>query len=87
MRLIEDPIFSPAVVLADADIGLSARRLAWGKFTNCAQTCVAPDYILVTPDVKDNLVAELITNLHEFYGLDVQRSPDYSRIINTRHFE
>ncbi|KAI6237648.1 Aldehyde dehydrogenase [Aphelenchoides besseyi] len=77
----------PAIVLPDADIGITARRIAWGKWTNNGQTCIAPDYVLITESVRDRLVAELRNALTEFYGSDCQASKDYSRIINERHFD
>jgi aldehyde dehydrogenase (NAD+) len=78
---------SPAIVLADADIKTIAKRLTWGKFMNAGQTCVAPDYLLVHPSVKDELVQEIQSNLKEFYGEDPQKSQDYCRIINEKNFD
>lgn len=79
--------FSPAVILPDADIPITARRLVWGKFMNNGQTCLSPDYILCTADIKEQLVHEIQSAIHDFYGQDCQLSKDYSRIINERHFE
>ncbi|VDN04993.1 unnamed protein product [Thelazia callipaeda] len=78
---------SPAIVEMDADLEISARRIAWGKWTNCGQTCIAPDYIIVKEALKPQLVNELILRLKEFYGSCVERSADYSRIINEMHFD
>jgi len=78
---------SPALVLADADIEVAARRIAWGKFMNAGQTCVAPDYILVQPSVKQQLVSEIKKCLHQFYGAAPQRSLDYCRIINQKNYD
>jgi aldehyde dehydrogenase (NAD+) len=78
---------SPALVLDDADIKVSAKRIAWGKFMNAGQTCVAPDYILVHPSVKAELVAEITHAIHEFYGDDIPANKDYCRIINDRNFD
>jgi acyl-CoA reductase-like NAD-dependent aldehyde dehydrogenase len=71
----------------DADIEITARRIAWGKWMNCGQTCLAPDYVMTTVDLKPKLVAALKQTLFEFYGAEPKTSSDYSRIINERHFE
>ena len=76
---------SPAIVTASADIEVSARRIAWGKFVNAGQTCVAPDYVLVDERVADELTAALRGAIHGFYGDDPSTSPDYGRIVNQRH--
>ncbi len=78
---------SPAIVDADADIDISARRVAWGKFLNAGQTCVAPDYVLVHERVERTFVDALARTLRSFYGDDPKRSRDYARIVNDRHFE
>ena len=70
-----------------ADINVAARRIAWGKFTNAGQTCVAPDYVLATPDVAEALAERIAVAITEFYGEDPKASPDFGRIINDRHFE
>ena len=77
----------PVIVCADAAIELAAKRIAWGKFLNAGQTCVAPDFVLVQRGVHQGLVAALIKVLREFYGADASQSPDYGRIVNARHFE
>ncbi|MBC7387445.1 MAG: aldehyde dehydrogenase family protein [Cryobacterium sp.] len=78
---------SPALVLADADIKVTAKRLVWGKFMNAGQTCVAPDYLLVQPSVKKELLSEMIACIQEFYGEQIQENKDYCRIINERNFD
>jgi aldehyde dehydrogenase (NAD+) len=78
---------SPAIVAADADVRVAARRIAWGKFVNAGQTCVAPDYVLVDEAVEDELVAGLVTAIGDFYGEDPARSPDFARIVSDRHVE
>lgn len=78
---------SPAIVAADADIEVAARRIAWGKFVNSGQTCIAPDYVLVARPVRDQLVAAIERSVTEFYGKDPHTSSDYGRIISTDHFE
>ena len=77
----------PAIVCADAAVELAARRIAWGKFLNAGQTCVAPDFVLVQRDVRAAFVAALGKSLREFYGEDARTSAEYGRIVNTRHFE
>jgi aldehyde dehydrogenase (NAD+) len=78
---------SPCIVTADADLDLAARRIAWGKFYNAGQTCVAPDYILADRSVKAALVERLTHYIRQFYGADPAQSPDLARIINDRHFD
>jgi len=78
---------SPVVVAADADLRITARRIAVGKFTNAGQTCIAPDYLLVHSKIKDELVARLREVIAEFYGEKPEESPDYGRIINGKRFD
>lgn len=78
---------SPCFVDRTVDINVAARRIAWGKFTNAGQTCVAPDYVLATPDVAEALAERIAVAITEFYGEDPKASPDFGRIINDRHFE
>ena len=78
---------SPVIVAADADIELTAKRVAWGKFINAGQTCIAPDYALVERSVMPAFVAALKRHVSAFYGEDPRRSPDYGRIINARHLD
>ena len=78
---------SPVIIDADADLGVAARRIAWGKFLNAGQTCIAPDYALVDRRVETELVDRLARAVSEFYGPDPKASPDYARIVNDRHFE
>lgn len=77
---------SPAIVTEDADLGLAARRIAWGKFMNAGQTCIAPDYLLVQESIKEDLIELIIQYIEQFYGQDPQQSPDFARIINDAHF-
>ena len=79
---------SPAIVAADADVDVAARRIAWGKFINAGQTCVAPDYVLVDRAVEDRVPRRArCARSHDFYGDDPRTSPDYGRIVNDRHFD
>jgi aldehyde dehydrogenase (NAD+) len=78
---------SPAIVARDADLAVTARRIAWGKFTNAGQTCVAPDYVLVEEPVHDDLLEALRGAVRSMYGDDPRRSEDYGRIVNERHHD
>ncbi|MBT1170727.1 aldehyde dehydrogenase family protein [Bifidobacterium sp. SO4] len=78
---------SPCFVDRTADINVAARRIVWGKFTNAGQTCVAPDYVLATPDVAEALARRIAVAITEFFGENPQDSRDYGRIINDRHME
>ena len=78
---------SPAIVAADADIDVAARRITWGRFTNAGQTCVAPDYVLVARSVEDRLLGAVLRSVHDFYGENPKTSADYGRIVNERHFD
>ena len=78
---------SPCIVLDDADLQVSARRIAWGRFLNAGQSCVAPDYVLVTPAMRQPLEAALKQAITEFYGPDPKQSPDFGRLVSTRQFD
>lgn len=78
---------SPAIVAADANIEVAARRIAWAKFLNAGQTCVAPDYVLVEDSVEDELLSALAAAVTKFYGDDPRQSSDYARIVNERHHD
>ena len=78
---------SPAVVDRDADLDTAAKRIAWGKFLNAGQTCVAPDYLYVHEEVAINLVKRIESWLLRFYGKNPVESPDYGRIVNPYHFK
>lgn len=77
---------NPCVVDETASIKLAAKRIAWGKFINAGQTCIAPDYILVHKTVKEQFVEELKHHITEFYGEDIQKSPDFARITTEKHY-
>ncbi|MCP4913927.1 MAG: aldehyde dehydrogenase family protein [Oligoflexia bacterium] len=78
---------SPCMVLGENDLELVGRRIAWGKFFNTGQTCVAPDYILVEKNQKDELLKHIKNALEFFYTKNPKESPDYGRIINERHWD
>ena len=77
---------SPAVVL-DGNLGAVARRLVFGKMLNAGQTCVAPDYVLVTEEVAPRLRKQLVKAVAELYGKDPAKSADLGRIINEQHWD
>ena len=78
---------SPCIVDKTAKIPLAAKRIVFGKFLNCGQTCVAPDYILCHENVKEELVRELKKQIEQQYGANPLENPDYGRIINRKHFD
>jgi aldehyde dehydrogenase (NAD+) len=78
---------SPCIIDKSADLEVSARRIAWGKYVNAGQTCIAPDYVLVPPELKGRFAELLQKAVHRSYGADARTSGDYGRIISARHFE
>lgn len=78
---------SPAIVLSSANLEVAAARIAWGKWLNAGQTCIAPDYVLVHEDRRDELVALLRQRVVAMYGDDPRQSPDYGRLVSERHVE
>lgn len=77
---------SPTIVTESADLDVTAKRIAWGKWFNVGQTCIAPDYVLAHSSIREALVQKIGAALTAFYGDDPQQSADYGRIINDRHF-
>ena len=77
---------SPCIVDASANIKLAAKRIVWGKYLNCGQTCVAPDYILCEKSVKDEFVAEVVKQIRQQFGEKPFENKDYGKIINEKHF-
>ncbi|MGC2871838.1 aldehyde dehydrogenase family protein [Ihubacter sp. mB4P-1] len=78
---------SPCIVDETANIPLAARRIVWGKFLNCGQTCVAPDYVIVHHAVKKKLIDAMYRNIEALYGENPLESKDYGKIINEKHFD
>jgi aldehyde dehydrogenase (NAD+) len=78
---------SPAIVDAEVDVDQAARRIAWGKFFNAGQICLAPDYVLVDKRVKPTFMHALQKHVRAFYPAGPRNSPDYCRIINQPNFE
>ncbi|BEJ45875.1 aldehyde dehydrogenase [Staphylococcus epidermidis] len=77
---------SPVIVDDTANIKVASERISFGKFINAGQTCVAPDYILVQRKVKNDLIKALKKTITEFYGENIEKSPDFGRIVNQKHF-
>ncbi len=78
---------SPCIVDKSANIALAAKRIVFGKFLNCGQTCVAPDYILCESSVKDKFISEVASQIKIQYGDNPLKNKDYGKIINQKHFE
>ena len=78
---------SPAYVDESSNLRQVAKRIAWGKFVNTGQTCVAPDYVLGTQDVLDELAFYLADAIRDMYGSAIEANPDYGRIVNDGHFK
>ena len=78
---------SPCIIDEHADLAVSAKRVVWGKFFNCGQTCVAPDYLLVHDKVHDRFVELVKESIRSFWTAQPAESPDYGRIINARHHQ
>ena len=78
---------SPCIVDGTTPIQKTARRIVWGKFLNCGQTCIAPDYVLVQKEYKNALVAAMIQEIEKAFGKNAKNSKDYGRIIHQKHFE
>lgn len=78
---------SPCIVDSSAKLKLAAKRIVFGKFLNCGQTCVAPDYILCDESIREELVKAIVSEVKKQYGETPFANPDYGKIINQKHFE
>jgi aldehyde dehydrogenase (NAD+) len=78
---------SPAIVHRSANLGVAAKRIAFGRFLNAGQTCIAPDYVLVDQAVEDELIERLAQTVQDFFGKDPADSGDFGRIIHERHVQ
>ena len=78
---------SPCFVFEDADLKLAAKRIAWGKYLNAGQTCIAPDYLLIHSSIYDKFLDELKQQIHQIVSNDALRSDSYTRIINARNVQ
>ncbi|MEC3964539.1 aldehyde dehydrogenase [Flagellimonas halotolerans] len=78
---------NPCIVDETASVKLAAKRIAWGKFINAGQTCIAPDYILVHKSIKDSLIDHLKQNITQFYGKEMETSENFARIATKKHYQ
>ncbi len=78
---------SPCIVDSDCNLETTAKRIAWGKFYNAGQTCVAPDYLLVQKSIKSVLIEKICEHVKNFFGDNPQQSPDFARLVNYRQFD
>ena len=78
---------SPCIVEKSADLKLAAKRIVFGKYLNCGQTCVAPDYIYCDASVKDALLKEICRQIRKQFGKDPLHNKNYGKIINEKHFQ
>ena len=78
---------SPCIVEKTAKIELAAKRIVFGKYLNCGQTCVAPDYILCDAAIRDKLVAAIQKEITAQFGADPMQNPAYGKIINAKHYQ
>lgn len=78
---------SPCIIDASCDLRLAAARLVFGKYLNCGQTCVAPDYALVDKKIKDAFLEQVKTQITKMFGKNPLENPDYGKIINRKHFD
>lgn len=78
---------SPCIVDKDANVKLAAQKIVWGKLLNSGQTCIAPDYLLVHEDVKEELLKQLVFQIEKQYGEDIFASEDYPKMINEKAYQ
>lgn len=78
---------SPCIVDSTAKIKLAAKRIVFGKYLNCGQTCVAPDYILCDKRIRDELITAILAEIEKQFGKEPLKNPNYGKIINEKHFE
>lgn len=78
---------SPCIVDSTAKIRLAAKRTVFGKYLNCGQTCVAPDYILCDKRIRDELITAILAEIEKQFGKEPLKNPNYGKIINEKHFE
>ena len=78
---------SPCIVEKTANLKLAARRIVFGKYLNCGQTCVAPDYVYCDKSIKDELVKEICKQIHRQYGKTPLKRDNYGKIVNEKHFD
>ncbi|MCF8262305.1 MAG: aldehyde dehydrogenase family protein [Melioribacteraceae bacterium] len=77
---------SPVIIMDNADLRLASERVAWGKFMNAGQTCIAPDYVLVSDDLKQQFITHLKESISKYYGKsELEKNGDFCRIVNQSH--
>tara|TARA_B100000900_G_scaffold26401_1_gene20490 strand:- start:196 stop:1572 length:1377 start_codon:yes stop_codon:yes gene_type:complete len=77
---------SPAIINKDIDLKLASKRIVWGKFLNSGQTCVAPDYLVVHKSIKGALIKELIKRIEKTLGKQLEKTEDFTAIVNEKNF-
>ncbi|MEE1142842.1 MAG: aldehyde dehydrogenase family protein [Bacteroidales bacterium] len=77
---------SPLIIDEDSNLSIAAKRVCLGKFINCGQTCIAPDYLFVHKNIKDEFLKLLKESIISFFGTDASKSETYGRIINQKQF-
>ncbi|MCD8199716.1 MAG: aldehyde dehydrogenase [Coriobacteriaceae bacterium] len=78
---------SPCIIAADANLDIAAKRIAFGKYLNCGQTCVAPDYVLIDAQIKGAFIEKLLPCIRNMYGENPLENDDYGKIINQKHYD
>ena len=78
---------SPCIITDSCNLKVAAARVAFGKYLNCGQTCVAPDYCLVDSKIKEAFLEQLKLQITKMYGANPLENPNYGKIINQKHFE
>ncbi len=78
---------NPCIVDKDADLEISAKRIAWGKFFNSGQTCIAPDFLLLHKDIKDDFIKIFKQTITKFYGENLLENKNLPNVINEKHFD
>ena len=78
---------SPCIIDRSADIAVAAKRIAWGKTLNAGQTCIAPDYILIHPNIKEEFVKAFGNEISNLHGEDIRKHRHYVRMVSDRAFE
>ena len=75
---------SPCIIDKDANLAVAAKRIAWGKALNAGQTCIAPDYLMIHEDVKEEFLSLLVKEWENLLGKDPQQTQHFVRIVNDK---
>lgn len=78
---------SPCIIEKSCDLKLAAKRVVFGKYLNCGQTCIAPDYVLIDRTIKDDFLKLVKDQIHQMYSINPLANPAYGKIINEKHFD